>query len=157
MSMFKVLGSIWVGVFVYSFLSLFWGGAGIIAYRQTLADRDRMLQNHHELLRTHEYLNRVSKSLYERETIAVDARGLSYGKPGEKYVRIEGLGASSNPHTKPGEVFYASTPQFLPDLNIKYIALFASTVFLFLSTVFGISTPRRRVKSAGKYTPGLAG
>ncbi|MDR2477751.1 MAG: hypothetical protein LBD48_00405 [Treponema sp.] len=155
--MFKVLGAIWVGVFVYSFLSLFWGGAGIIAYRQTLADRDRMLKNHHELLRTHEYLDRISKSLYETETIAVDARGLSYGKTGEKYVRIEGLGAASNPYTKTGEVFYASTPHFLPDMNIKYIAFFAGVVFLFLSTVFGTGSPRRRVKNAGKYTPGLAG
>jgi cell division protein FtsB len=133
MRLCKYLAAVWVAVAVYSVFSLFFGAMGFSAQKQLMVERERLWENMRDLHLVNEELEDAKNSLfYDQDTIAVYARQLGYGREGERFVRIVGLGGAKNSHAAAGQVFFAGTPDFVPDKTIKIAALCAGlVVFVF--------------------------
>ena len=130
----KYLAALWTAVAVYSIFSLFFGAMGLSAQEQLLAERERLWTNQKNLaLINNELENTTNSLLYDQDAIAVHARRLGYGHDDERFIRIVGLGGIKNPNTAAGQAFFAATPDYIPDIIIKIIAICAGlTVFALL-------------------------
>jgi cell division protein FtsB len=140
MRAFNYLIALWAAIAVYGVSSVLIGAVGISAHQQLLADRDKQWANMKNLQMINGELENTKNSLlYDRDTIAVHARELGYGKKDERFVRIVGLGGAKNPHTTAGQILRAGTPDFIPDLTLKIIALctgLAVFALLLISDIF---------------------
>jgi hypothetical protein len=71
--------------------------------------------------------------MVDQDSLSVYARQLGYGREGEDYIRIMGLGVAINTDMPAGQVNYTENPVFISDTTIKIISLlFAFAVFAFL-------------------------
>jgi cell division protein FtsB len=139
MRAFKYLIALWTAFAVYSVFSLLNGAAGIPAYEKLSAEREKQWENMKNLgLINEELENTKNNLLYDRDTIAVYARQLGYGREDERFIRIVGLGGVKNPHTTAGQVLVAEPPEFIPDRIIKIGALCAGLAVFALFFVFEI-------------------
>jgi cell division protein FtsB len=133
MRLLRYLLAVWTAVIVYTLFSLVLGQNGFYARMYLETEHARLLKNHEALQYTNkELLNTKANLQYDQDTISVYARQLGYGREGEKYVRIMGLGIAVNTEMPVGQVIYAASPDFVPDNTIKIIsAFFGLAVFLF--------------------------
>jgi cell division protein FtsB len=133
MRLLRYLLAVWTAVVVYTLFSLLLGQNGLFARMYLEAEQSRLLKNHEVLQLTNkELMNTKNNLMYDHDTISVYARQLGYGMEGEKYVRIMGLGIAVNTEVPVGQVFYAASPDFVPDYTIKIISVFFGlAVFLF--------------------------
>jgi cell division protein FtsB len=144
MRAFKYLAALWTAVAVYGIFSALTGAVGLSAYQQLLADREKQWANMEKLRLLNEELEDAKNSLlYDRDTIAVYARDLGYGKKDERFIRIVGMGGTKNPHTSAGRILRAGTPDFIPDRILKIAALCAGLAVFILSLIFDIIRVRR--------------
>jgi cell division protein FtsB len=126
MRAYKYLIALWVTVAVYGIFSAFAGAMGFSAYRELLMERDRQRANLELLGHINVDLENTKNSLlYDRDTIAVYARELGYGRTDERFIRIVGLGEIQNSPPVPGEVVRARQPGFIADGTLKFAALCA--------------------------------
>jgi len=134
MRIFKYLIGIWTGVAVYTIFSFLGGPSGLSAYNYLLAEKERQFENIKELENINEDLERTKFNLqYDQDTLLVHARLMGYGRSDERYVRIVGLGSLKTDPVTAGNVYVASTPEFISDKSIKIAALCAGLlVFAFL-------------------------
>jgi cell division protein FtsB len=125
--MIKYLIALWTAVAVYAAVSFFAGAAGLSAYEELNAERERQRANMETLSLINEELeNSKNALLYDRDTIAVYARKLGFGERDEKFVRIVGLGGSARKQrTAPGQIVTADKPASMPDRSISIIAICA--------------------------------
>jgi hypothetical protein len=80
-----------------------------------------------------DYLNMRNNLMGDRDSLSVYARQLGYGREGEEYLRIMGLGIAINTDMPADEVYYTVNPVFISDTTIKIISmLFAFAVLVFL-------------------------
>ena len=129
----KYLIALWTTIAVYSVLSLLYGAMGFSAYEQLLSGRDIQWENMKKLGAINSELENTQNSLlYDRDTIAVYARQLGYGRDDEHFIRIVGLGGEKNPYTAAGEILFSRKTEYIPDKTIKLIALFAGLAVLAL-------------------------
>jgi cell division protein FtsB len=143
MSAFKYLIALWTAVAVYGVSSVLTGAMGLSAYEQLLADRDRQWVNMKNLQLINEELEDTKNSLlYDQDTIAVYARELGYGKRDERFIRIVGLGGIQNPHTSPGQILRAGTPDSVSDRTLKIIALCTGAAVFALLLIFDMLRDR---------------
>jgi cell division protein FtsB len=144
MSAFKYLIALWAAVAVYGVSSVLTGAIGLSAYEQLLADRDRQWVNMKNLQLINEELEDTKNSLlYDQDTIAVYARELGYGKKDERFIRIVGLGGIKNPHTSPGQILRAGTPDSVSDRTLKIIALCTGAAVFALLLIFDMLRGRQ--------------
>jgi cell division protein FtsB len=123
---FKYLAGVWTAVAVYSLLSLFAGSMGLSAHSQLLAERELQWVNMKALSRANQALeNEKNSLLYDHDVLAVHARQLGYGREDEQFIRIVGLAGERNAPAAAGQVFFAGSPDSIPDRIIKIIALCA--------------------------------
>jgi cell division protein FtsB len=134
MRAFKYLIALWTAIAVYGVFSAMTGVRGLSAYQQLLADREKQWANMEKLRLINGDLENTKNSLlYDRDTIAVYARELGYGKKDERFIRIVGLGGMKNPHSSAGQILRSGRPDFIPDRALKIAALCAGlAVFIFL-------------------------
>jgi hypothetical protein len=94
----------------------------------------RLYENLKKLENTNtDYQNIRNNLAGDQDSVSVYARQLGYGREGEEYIRIMGLGIAINTDMPAGQVNYAESPVFISDTTIKIISLlFASAVFAFL-------------------------
>jgi cell division protein FtsB len=125
---------IWTFFFVYTFFSFFLGQNGLYARRHLEAERIRLYENLKKLENINtEYQNIRNNLMKDQDSLSVYARQLGYGREGEEYIRIMGLGVAINTDMPVGQVNYSETPAFISDTTIKIISmLFALAVFVFL-------------------------
>jgi len=115
---------LWAVIAVYTFLSFFYGPAGLSAYGQLLVEREGQLNNIAGLNAINDELERSRNSLlFDRDTILAHARRLGFGEEGDRYIRIVGHRLVTNLVNAEGAVFYAAAPDFLADRVIKAISL----------------------------------
>jgi cell division protein FtsB len=139
MRAFKYLIALWTAIAVYGVFSLLAGAVGLSAYQQLLADREKQWINMETLrLINGELENTKNSLLYDRDTIAVYARDLGYGKKDERFIRIVGLGGMKNPHASAGQIKRAGEPDFIPDRTLKIAALCAGLAVFALLLIFDI-------------------
>ena len=130
MRFFKYLIGIWTAILVYSLFSLLSGPRGLTAYNQLLAEQQLQMSNLKDLGTANEELEKTKNSLlYDQDTLFVYARQLGYGQEDERYVRIVGLGGVKNLYATAGKVYYAASPEYIPEKTVKIAALCTGLVF----------------------------
>ena len=101
----------WFSLAVYTFLSVFNGPAGLVSYRELLAERQKIMENLDKLKFTNQGLEGAMDALlYDSEIIRIKARELGYGEYGEHFIRIVGLPGSRPSELKPGIIRTAVQP-----------------------------------------------
>jgi cell division protein FtsB len=125
---------IWTFFFVYTSFSYLWGQNGLHARRHLDAERVRLDENLKKLENINsDYQNIRNNLIHDQDSLSVYARQLGYGREGEGYIRIMGLGIAINTDMPAGQVSYSENPDFISDITIKIISLlFAAVVFSFL-------------------------
>ncbi|MDR2923748.1 MAG: septum formation initiator family protein [Treponema sp.] len=125
---------IWTFFFVYTFFSFFLGQNGLYARRHLEAERVRLYENLKKLENINtDYQNVRNNLMGDRDSLSVYARQLGYGREGEEYIRIMGLGIAINTDMPAGQVNYTVSPAYISDTTIKIISLlFAFAVLSFL-------------------------
>jgi len=125
---------IWTFFFVYSSFSFFWGQNGLYVRRHLETERARLGENLKKLndINT-DYQNIRNNLMEDPDSLSVYARQLGYGREGEEYIRIMGLGIAINTDMPAGQVSYTESHEFISDTTIKIISLlFALIVLSFL-------------------------
>jgi len=135
------LASVAAAVTVYCALSMVYGAASLSVYRELTDGRDVQLENIEKLESINSELKHsLENLLYDRETLAVQARQLGYGYEGDRVIRVVDREdwrplTMNNINISAGDIISVSEPVFLPDWIIKICALFTGVlVFAVLLT-----------------------
>jgi cell division protein FtsB len=124
---------IWTFFLVYTSLSYFWGQNGLYARRHLVAERVRLYENLKKLENINmDYQNIRNNLIHDQDSLSVYARQLGYGREGEEYIRIMGLGVAINTDMPAGQVSYTESPDYISDTTIKIISLLFALVVLSL-------------------------
>jgi len=125
---------IWTFFIVYTSCSFFWGQNGLYVRRHLDAERVRLYESLKKLENINiDYQNIRNNLMGDPDSLSVYARQLGYGREGEEYIRIMGLGIAINTDMPAGQVSYTESPDFISDTTIKIISLlFALVVLSFL-------------------------
>jgi cell division protein FtsB len=122
---------IWTFFFVYTTFSYFLGQNGVDARRHLEAERVRLHENLKKLQNINtDYQNIRNNLIHDQDSLSVYARQLGYGREGEEYIRIMGLGIAINTDMPAGQVSYTESPDFVSDTTIKIISLVFALVIL---------------------------
>jgi len=122
---------VWTFFFVYTFFSFFWGQNGVHARKHMEAERVRLYENLKKLENINlDYQNIRNNLMIDWDSLSVYARQLGYGREGEEYIRVMGLGIAINTDMPSGQVFYTVNPAFIPDMTIKIISLLSALAVL---------------------------
>jgi len=144
MRIFKYLFALWTAVAVYTLFSFLGGSSGLSAYNYLLSEKERQLANIRELGIINEELEKTRNNLlYDQDTLLIYARQMGYGYEDERFVRIVGLGNTTNTPAVTGTVYIAQNPEFISDRSIKIAALCAG--LLVFAFVFMLEMIDRRV------------
>ena len=129
MRLLRYLSVPWVMFLVYSLFTAVLGQNGMYARKHLEAERQQLQENQKMLEYSHGDFLKIKENLMDdADTLSVYARQLGYGREGEEFIRIMGLGIASNANTSAGDVLYASDPVFISDKTIKIIAAFFGMV-----------------------------
>jgi cell division protein FtsB len=122
---------IWTFFFVYTSFSFFLGQNGVDARRHLDSERVRLYENLKKLQNINDdYQNMRNNLIHDQDSLSVYARQLGYGREGEEYIRIMGLGIAINTDMPAGQVSYTENPDFISDTTIKIISLVFALVIL---------------------------
>jgi cell division protein FtsB len=150
MRAFKYLFALWTAFAVYGISSTLAGAMGFSSYHKLELERDKQRANMENLRLINERLENTKNSLlYDRDTIAVQARKLGYGRDNEKFVRIVGLGDPGTPDTTAGRLVAAEKPGSIPDRTLKILAFSAGAAIFVLLLVFDLPWLKGRKKAPG--------
>ncbi|MDR1899669.1 MAG: septum formation initiator family protein [Treponema sp.] len=144
MRAFKYLFALWTAFAVYGISSTLTGVMGFSSYRKLETERDKQRANMENLRLINEKLENTKNSLlYDRDTIAVQARKLGYGRDDEKFVRIVGLGGIKSPDTAAGRLVTAEKPEAVPDRTLKTLAFSTGAAIFALFLAFDLLRLKR--------------
>jgi len=132
---------IWTFFFVYTSFSYLWGQNGLHARRHLETERVRLNENLQKLENINiDYQNIRNNLMGDQDSLSVYARQLGYGREGEEYIRIMGLGIAINTDMPTGKVNYTENPDFISDTTIKIISLLFAVVVLSFLLVYDFCT-----------------
>ena len=133
----KYLIALWVGVLIYTSLSILFGSMGLSAYRQLEIEYEKQEANIKNLkLINQELEDTMNSLLYDKDTLAIYAREQGYAEPHERFIRIVGLGANQRANTSVGQVITALEPRYSPDRNLRIIAFCIGISVFLCMTLF---------------------
>jgi cell division protein FtsB len=134
----------WTAVAVYALSSLLAGTMGFSSFRQLENEKYRQEKNMEQLkLINGELKNATDSLLYDKDTLGVYARGLGYGKPGEVYLRIVGLGGLKKTKAEAGELVLAKKPEYIGDTVLKLAALLSGALVFAILLFFDVLSIRK--------------
>ncbi|MDR2608289.1 MAG: septum formation initiator family protein [Treponema sp.] len=134
----------WTVIAVYTLSSLLAGAMGFSSFRQLEDEKYRQEKNMEQLQRINSDLKNATDSLlYDKDTLGVYARGLGYGKPGEVYLRIVGLGGLKKTKTEAGELVLAKKPEYIGDTVLKLTALLSGALLFAVLLFFDVLSIRK--------------
>ena len=142
----KYLFALWAGVLIYASLSVVFGAMGLSAYRQLEKEQEKQEANIENLkLKNRELEDTMNSLLYDKDTLAVYARGQGYASPGERFIRIVGLGTNQIIRNSAGEVVTVADPQYTPDRILRIIACCTGlTIFICMAAFDAMRFLRER-------------
>jgi cell division protein FtsB len=144
MRAYKYLIVPWTAIAVYALSSLLAGAMGFSSFRQLENEKYRQEKNMEQLKRINGGLKNTTDSLlYDKDTLGVYARGLGYGKPGEVYLRIVGLGGLKKTETEAGELVLAKKPEYMSDTVLKLAALLSGALVFAILLFFDVLSIRK--------------
>lgn len=121
----------WTMFLVYSLFTAILGQNGLYARRHLEAELMQLQENQNALEYANgNFLKTKDNLMHDPDALSVYARQLGYGREGEEFIRIMGLGVAINANTPAGNVLYAADPVFISDKTIKIIAAFFGVVVL---------------------------
>ena len=134
----------WCMLAVYTVLSLHYGTAGLVSYRELLREKQKVLENLDKLQTINmELEGSLDALLYDSETIRIGARELGYGEAGERFVRIVGLPGGRPKELRPGIIRTAVQP--LPSgYSNRTVSLCVGLVLLILFCAGDMLAKRER-------------
>ncbi|MCX7656585.1 MAG: septum formation initiator family protein [Treponemataceae bacterium] len=147
-----LLLAIWISIGSYTGLSYVWGPTGERAMKYLVEQKQNLEKNIEELSAHGTVLQQqVLSLLYDAETLKEYARNLGYGKPHEKFIRIQGKGPLQA-QTYPIGTFIRIQPP--PTLSHEQILLFscllgggAFVILVVFSSVSHSVSHKRRLSS----------
>ena len=129
--MIKYLFPLWLGVLLYTILSVCFGAKGLSAFNQLEAEKKREMANINLLMEINDDLADTRDVLYnDKNNYYVPARELGYAARGERFVRIIGLGNSERMPNSPGQVITPVSPDFVPDWILQVFSFFITVTLL---------------------------
>ncbi|MDR0656742.1 MAG: septum formation initiator family protein [Treponema sp.] len=135
----------WTAIAVYALSSLLTGAMGFSSFRQLENEKYRQEKNMEQLkLINSDLKNATDSLLYDKDTLGVYARGLGYGKPGEVYLRIVGLGGLKKTKTEAGELVLAKKPEYVDDTVLKLTALLSGALVFAILLFFDVLSIRKK-------------
>ncbi|MDR1176444.1 MAG: septum formation initiator family protein [Treponema sp.] len=135
----------WTVIAVYTLSSLLTGAMGFSSFRQLENEKYRQEKNMERLrLINSDLKNATDSLLYDKDTLGVYARGLGYGKPGEVYLRIVGLGGLKKTKTEAGELVLAKNPEYIGDTVLKLAALLSGALLFAILLFFDVLSIRKK-------------
>jgi cell division protein FtsB len=153
MRAFKYLLALWTAFAVYGIASTLTGAVGLSSFRKLETERDKQRANMENLRLINEKLENTKNSLlYDRDTIAVQARKLGYGRDDERFVRIVGLGSITTPDIAAGRLVIAERPESVPDRTLKVLAISAGAAIFALSLALDLPG-RKKLKRGALNAP----
>ena len=139
MKLLKYLFALWTGVLIYVVLSVIFGAVGFSAYRQLEGEQKKQEANIENLKLINRNLgNTMNSLLYDKDTLTVYAREQGYASPGERFIRIVGLGGNQRSSASVGEVVNAMDPLYTPDETIIIIAFCMGITLIICMAAFDI-------------------
>jgi len=136
MRLIRYFPVIWTFFFVYAFFSFILGQNGVYARKHLEAEHVRLNENLKKLENINtDYKNIRNNLAGDPDSLSVYARQLGYGREGEEYIRVMGLGIAVNTDMPAGQVSYSESPAFISDRTIKIISLLFASVVLTLILV----------------------
>jgi len=137
MKVVKYLFALWAGVLIYASLSVVFGALGLSAYSQLEKERQKQEANIENLkLINQELEGSMNSLLYDKDTLAVFARGQGYATRQERFIRIVGLGGEPLNKNSAGGVVIAADPQYIPDRTLRIIAVCTGLTILICMAAF---------------------
>ncbi|MDR2618763.1 MAG: septum formation initiator family protein [Treponema sp.] len=119
----KYLIALWTGVCIYSVISIHSGAAGLSAYAQLEAEREKEKANIETLMVINKNLENTRDALlYDRDTLTVYAREQGFASEDERFIRIVGVGNRPKEPVSPGRIVTAVPPEHTP---YRYIRIFS--------------------------------
>lgn len=160
----KLLGAVWVGVCIYTLLSLLIGDHGKIAYDKLDGEYLRLMDNFTTIQSINRELDNMGSRLGAKEdgvpydipadpeTIRVKAWEIGYGQSGDHLIRTVDKATTDNVAPEAGEVATAFYPKGVSDYLMKATAYFFGIVvliaFCFQDILDFIEDPPHRQKRA---------
>jgi hypothetical protein len=130
-------------ILVYSFFTFFLGQNGVYARKQLQAEHARLSSNLEALQDLNADYQKTKENLvYDQDSLSVYTRQLGYGRDGEEFIRIMGLGIAANSDLPAGQVFYSENPVFISDTVIKFISAFFGMAILVFFLICDIPSSR---------------
>ena len=136
MKVIRYLIPLWIGVFIYTIFSIGFGAKGVSAFSQLEAERDKEMANLEVLKDINSELENTKHSLStNKENFAIYAMELGFSAPGERFVRIIGLGSPKKNIISPGQVVSPDNPEYTPDKLFRILSFFIGfTVLISMGT-----------------------
>lgn len=133
MKSLKFLLPVFLGIIVYTVLSVCIGPRGLWAMRQLAGERQRLAANLESLRAINEDLDARFQSLSaDPDTISVYAHELGYVADDERLIRLAGFTGGINRAFDCGSAISVDSPKYLPEWMCKFFGLFAGVCFFFL-------------------------
>ena len=131
MRLLRYISVPWTIFLIYSFFSAVLGQNGLYARKHLSVDRLQLQENLKALeFSNNDFYNIKDSLLHDPDALSVYARQLGYGREGEKFIRIMGLGIAINANRPTGYVLYGTAPSFVSDKTIKIISAFFGLLVL---------------------------
>ena len=133
----KYLPALLAGTLAYALLSFFWGQNGVWAQKQLEAQKKVISARTQEIQNINDDLNLEKTAIRDDyDVIAAYARKLDYVYPGEKLVKIKGLGAAKSFMYETGSVLKSAPVAFVSEWFCKGAGLavgllLGAAIFLF--------------------------
>lgn len=133
----KYLPALLAGTLAYAILSFFWGQNGVWAQKQLEAQKKVISARTQEIQNINDDLNLEKTAIRDdADVIAAYARKLDYVFPGEKLVKIKGLGAAKSIMYDTGSVLKSVPVAYVSEWFCKGAGLavgllLAAAIFLF--------------------------
>ncbi|MDR1466181.1 MAG: hypothetical protein LBI40_00960 [Treponema sp.] len=160
----KFLGAVWMGVCIYTLLSITIGNHGKIAYDKLNREYLRLMDNFTTIQSINAELNNMGIRLGAKEdgmpdsipadpeTIRIKAWEIGYGQSGDHLIRTVDKVAVDNASPEAGEAITAFYPKGVSDYLMKATACLFSIIILiiicFQDILDFIEEPPRRQKRA---------
>ena len=129
--MIKYLFPLWIGVLIYTLLSVCFGAKGLSAFSQLEAEKNRETANINALVSINNDLTDIRDVFYDdKENFYIHARELGFAAPGEHFIRIIGLGGPPKSVSSPGQVVSPVQPQYVPEYVLQIFSFFMTVTLL---------------------------
>ncbi|MBO4546207.1 MAG: septum formation initiator family protein [Treponema sp.] len=136
----KYLPALLAGTLAYALLSFFWGQNGVWAQKQLEAQKKIISARTQEIQNINDDLNLEKTAIRDdADVIAAYARKLDYVFPGEKLVKIKGLGAAKGLMYETGSVLKSAPVAYVSEWFCKGAGLAVGLLLAAATFLFDVS------------------